>query len=56
MSTKPKEYCINLAMTFLKIHYCNWLEGEDIFVTRSIYKNSLFENSKVKIQKDINHV
>ena len=56
MSTKPKEILHKLGYDISENSYCNWLEGEDIFVTRSIYKNSLFENSKVKIQKDITHV
>ena len=56
MSTKPKEILLKLGYDISENSYCNWLEGEDIFVTRSIYKNSLFENSKVKIQKDITHV
>ena len=56
MSTKPKEILNEMGYEISETSYCNWLESEDIFFTKSFYKNSLFENSKVTIQKDITHV
>jgi len=56
MSINPMNILVSLGYDSSNAKTNSWAKSSSTFTTKSFYKNSAFENFKVSIQKELDHV